>query len=65
MIQSNGKNRAEDNVIRQMQVFPTKRNESFWENLHFDVLICVKGFKFVKIGVFTFEKNIFIIKILV
>ena len=27
------------------------------ENLHFDVLICVKGFKFVKIGVFTFEKN--------
>ena len=31
------------------------------ENLHFDVLICAKGFKFVKIGVFTFEKNIFII----
>lgn len=42
-----------------------KRNASFVENLHFDVLICVKGFKFVKIGVFTFEKNIFIIKILV
>ncbi len=42
-----------------------KRNESFVENLHFDVLICAKGFKFVKIGVFTFEKNIFIIKILV
>ena len=35
------------------------------ENLHFDVLICAKGFKFVKISVFTFEKNIFIIKILV
>lgn len=42
-----------------------KRNASFVENLHFDVLICAKGFKFVKIGVFTFEKNIFIIKILV
>ena len=40
-------------------------NESFVENLHFDVLICVKDFRFVKIGVFTFEKNIFIIKILV
>lgn len=64
MIQSNGKNRAEDNVIRQMR-FSTKRNASFVENLHFDVLICAKGFKFVKIGVFTFEKNIFIIKILV
>lgn len=64
MIQSNGKNRAENNMIRQMQVFH-ERNESFVENLHFDVLICAKGFKFVKISVFTFEKNIFIIKILV
>ena len=45
--------------------FSTKRNASFVENLHFDVLICAKGFKFVKISVFTFEKNIFIIKILV
>lgn len=64
MIQSNGKNRAEDNVIRQKQVFHEKECE-FCRNLHFDVLICAKGFKFVKISVFTFEKNIFIIKILV
>ena len=63
-MQSNGKNRTEENVIRQMRVFHEKECE-FVENLHFDVLICAKGFKFVKIGVFTFEKNIFIIKILV
>ena len=35
------------------------------ENLHFDVLICAKGFKFVKISVLTCEKNVFIIKELV
>lgn len=63
-MQSNGKNRTEENVIRQMRVFHEKECE-FCENLHFDVLICAKGFKFVKISVFTFEKNIFIIKILV
>ena len=63
MIQSNGKNRAEDNVIRQMQVFHEKECE-FVENLHLMFDMC-KRIQICKIGVFTFEKNIFIIKILV
>lgn len=57
MIQSNGKNRAEDNVIRQMQVFHEKECE-FCGKSAFCVLYVQNGFKFVKIGVFTFEKNI-------
>ena len=48
-----------------MQVFHEKECEILWKICNFDVLICAKGFKFVKISVFTFEKNIFIIKILV